>query len=140
MTLLAPEIAAEWQGPTPWFLMILPTDGSEGIRIDLDEPNWATTNAAWMRRDNCVWTLIHKQGEFQALAVWVHPGDQPYYTARHVGLAMATSNAEIVAYGIGKKRPDGSTHRLWVLPTGIICGGDDVDDLGLRLVRQMGPK
>lgn len=110
------------------------------ISIDLDESGWATTYAAWMRRADCVWFLRRKADHAATVAVWVHPGDQPYYTARHVGITGSGGGNEITAYGIGKKRPDGSVHRLWVLPNGLVCTAEDVDDLGLKLVRALGPK
>jgi hypothetical protein len=116
--------------------MLTPIDGGSGQIIDLDEAGWATTHAYWMRRSGVVWFLMRKATTSPVLAVWVHEGDQPYYTARHVGIATGIG-AEITAYGIGKKRPDGSTHRLWILPNGIICTAEDVDDLGLRIVRAM---
>ena len=43
--------------------------------------------------------------------------------------------AEVRAYGIGKKRLDGHVDRLWVLPTGVICAGDDVNVLGEALAQ-----
>lgn len=120
--------------------MLTPVDGSEGLQIDLDESGWATTHASWMRRSGVVWFLMRKADNTARMAVWVHPGDQPYYTARHVGITGSGGGNEITAYGIGKKRPDGSTHRLWVMPNGIVCTAEDVDDLGLKFVRALGPK
>lgn len=65
----------------------------------------------------------------------VDEGDQPYYAARHVGHGIGSPNIqEIVAYGIGKKTAEG-TIRLWVLPGGMICGGDDVDRIGVMMVK-----
>lgn len=124
-------------GTTPYFLVLSAED--DGIHIDLDEPQWATTYAEWMRRP-CVWFLVHKETQQPLLAVWVHEGDQPYYTARHVGITSSAGGNEITAYGIGKKRPDGSMVRLWAMPNGTICGGDDVDDLGVRMVKALGPR
>jgi len=74
------------------------------------------------------------------LVVQVHPGDQPYYTARHVGVTGSAGGNEITAYGIGKKAADGTMTRLWLLPGFMVCGGDDVDDLGVRMVKALGPR
>jgi hypothetical protein len=30
--------------------------------------------------------------------------------------------------------------RLWVLPNGIVCGGDDVEAFGIAAVKRLGPK
>ena len=129
-----------WTGPTPYYLMIVShNESDESVTIDLDMTGWATTYAEWMRRP-AVWFLIHKDGQLPALTVWVHEGDQPYYTARHVGITSSAGGNEIVAYGIGKKKPDGEVIRLWAMPNGFVCGGDDVDDLGVRMVKALGPK
>lgn len=121
----------------PYYLGIV-TD-TEGVKIDLDETGWATTYADWMRRP-AVWFLMEKATDQPVLSVWVHEGDQPYYTARHVGITGSAGGNEIVAYGIGKKTVSGDMVRVWLMPNGVVCGGDDVDELGVRMVRAMGPK
>jgi hypothetical protein len=63
----------------------------------------------------------------------VHEGEQPYYTARHIGFATDNGSSEITAYGLGKKLLDDTVMRIWLLPDGTICGGDDLDDIGLAL-------
>lgn len=129
-----------WEGPTPYYLMIVSNrETDESVTIDLDVSQWATTHAAWMRRP-AVWFLIHKEHQSSALTVWVHEGEQPYYTARHVGITGSGGGREITAYGIGKKKANGEMVRLWVMPNGFVCGGDDVDDLGVRMVKALGPK
>lgn len=130
----------DWVGPTPVYLMIVTHDGEdESVIIDLDRPQWAKLYAEWMRRP-AVWFLLSKKSDLPALTVWVHDGDQPYYTARHVGVTGSGGGNEITAYGIGKKRPDGEMVRLWVMPNGMVCGGDDVSDFGIRMVKALGPK
>lgn len=126
----------EWCGEAPFFLVIQ-TD--QDHIIDLDEPQWAKTYKKLLRAPG-TWALMHKEGRRHPLLMVVHPGDQPYYTARHVGITSSAGGNEITAYGIGKKRPDGSMVRMWMMPNGTVCGGDDVDDIGTRMVRALGPK
>ncbi len=130
--------ARDWQGPNPFYLIISPRDG-EGAVIDLDETGWATLHADLMRLPG-TWLLVHKEGQRAPLMVIVYEGEQPYYTARHVGVTGSGGGNEITAYGIGKKLTDGHVLRLWTMPNGIVCGGDDVDDIGVRIVKTMGPK
>jgi hypothetical protein len=124
-------------GPNPFYLLIA-LEG-ENVGIDLDESGWTTAYADKLRLPG-QWILVHKASGHQSLVVKVDEGDQPYYTARHVGIAGSSGSNEVTAYGIGKKRPDGVTERLWVLPGGTVCGGDDVDALGVLMVKRMGPK
>lgn len=126
-----------WQGPTPYYLVLSTPD--DGAQIDLDETGWATTYADWMRRP-AVWFLMSKETASPVLAIWVQDGEQPYYTARHVGVTGSAGGNEITAYGIGKKKIDGEMVRLWLMPGGFVCGGDDVDDIGVKLVKALGPK
>jgi hypothetical protein len=126
-----------WLGENPYYLVISTLD--ENIGIDLDRSGWLETYAQYMRVAG-QWILIHKATGHQSLIVKVEDGDQPYYTARHVGLAGGGGSNEITAYGIGKKRSDGCVERLWVLPGGTVCGGDDVDSLGIMMIKKMGPR
>ena len=128
----------EWQGTTPYVLTIVPDD-MQPIQIDLDERGWATTYADYMRAPG-MWALEHKDGRTQTLVLVVHPGEQPYYTARHIGIAGSGGSNEVVAYGIGKKLVDGSVMRVWQMPDGRIVGGDDVDSYGIHLVKAIGPR
>lgn len=130
-------VEVEWQGPTPWYLMIHPA--GPVVTIDLDEAGWATTHADLMRAPG-LWVLVHKENQRPPIMLVVHDGDQPYYTARHVGVTGSAGGNEITAYGLGKKLPDGTVQRMWILPNGIVCGGDDVDDIGVRMVKALGPK
>lgn len=125
-----------WYGELPFYLALVFDD--EVVTIDLEQPQWIATYADYMRKPG-VWILRHKSG-IDILAVVVHDGDQPYYTARHVGVMGNAGSNEVVAHGIGKKRADGVVERLWLLPNGVVCAGDDVGDLGIRLVHQLGPR
>ncbi len=131
------ETSNGWQGPTPFYLVLSFPD--ENVGIDLDERAWATTYAEYMRRPG-QWILVHKDSGRQMLALIVYEGDQPYYTARHVGIAGGGGGNEITAYGLGKKHPDGSVERMWLMPNGMVCLGDDVDDIGVLMVKQLGPR
>lgn len=126
-----------WQGPNPFYLMIVLTD--ENVGIDLDQPDWMATYAQYMRLAG-QWVLVNKASGQQTLIVKVDEGDQPYYTARHVGIAGSGGSNEVIAYGIGKKRSDGCVERLWALPGGSVCGGDDVNSLGIIMIKRMGPR
>jgi hypothetical protein len=134
-----------WEGQNPFFLCIVeaPTAVTRTARqniIDLDHPGWVASNADIMRAPG-VWMLFHKAAPSQPVVIiWVNEGEQPYYTQRHVGLTGSGGSNEVSAYGIGKKGVDGAMTRLWVLPDGSVCGGDDVDTIGIRMVQSMGPR
>lgn len=122
-----------WHGDCPFFLVIelavKPDSGHVGI--DLDFPGWATENAELLREPG-VWWLLSKVTGTPVLSVVVEPGDQPYFTRHHVG--NINTAAEVTAYGLGKKHPDGSVTRVWLLPNGCTCAGDDVDVIAARMV------
>lgn len=122
----------------PYDLMLVDND-SAVLFIDLEEDQWAATHADWMRRPGW-WLLRRKDISAVVLTIRVNEGDQPYYTARHVGVAGSGGSNEVVCYGIGKKCADGSMVRLWIMPDGVVVGGDDVDDLGVLQVKARGPR
>jgi hypothetical protein len=128
----------EFVGDNPYFLVIVDDATGAYTGIDLDFPGWVAANADLMREPG-IWYLLRKEAARPVLQVRVDPGDQPYYTARHVG-KLGTGSNEITAYGIGKKQFDGTTVRLWVLPDGTVCGGEDVDYVGVKIVERMGPR
>jgi hypothetical protein len=128
-----------WQGENPFYLLIRRDDNNDTVNIDLDERGWVAKHADWMRAAGR-WFLIQKGTAHPVLAVVVHEGDQPYYTARHVGVAGSGGSQEVTVYGIGAKRLDGRTDRLWWLPNGTVCSGDDESALALSIVYAMGPK
>jgi len=125
-------------GPNPFVLRINLASG-DSVGIDLDESGWMRTYADYMRVRS-IWVLIAKSGAFPPLVMFVEDGDQPYYTARHVGMAGAAGSNETVAYGIGKKLPDGSMVRLWMFDDGVVVGGDDAEEWGKMQVMRMGPR
>lgn len=122
----------EWKGPNPFYLIIQTADQGNTV-IDLDETGWATTYADLMREPGA-WILSHKSFLRAVAMVLVLPGEQPYYTARHVGMAFG-GTGEVTAYGIGKKRLDGHVDRIWVLPNGMICTGDDVEPIAIAFIK-----
>lgn len=128
----------EWYDSNPFYLMIYRPSG-DSIRIDLGEHGWLTTYAEWMR-GRSRWFLVQKDGDRVLFTLEVQEDDQPYYTARHVGVAGSGGSNEIVAYGIGAKRASGMVDRLWILPDGTVCVGDDVGSLGVSLLHQIGPR
>lgn len=126
------EVEAGWKGETPFFLIIelddKPPEGNIGI--DLDTP-WTTTHSQHLRSPG-TWWLVHKQTRQPVMGVIVNDGDQPYFTRHHVGNLM--SRRELIAFGMGKKCSDGTMVRNWILPNGIVCGGDDVDIIAARML------
>lgn len=128
-----------WSDENPYCLMIRPSDNTEMLLIDLGEQGWSTTYADWMRTPGR-WFLLRKGQPQPVLALSVVEGEQPYYTARHIGVAGSGGGNEITAYGLGKKRKDGHVDRLWVLPNGTICGGDDAEPLAMDILYSIGPR
>lgn len=129
---VSPNAANQWQGDFPFFLVIEPDDKVGGnIGIDLDEPGWVTRYAEYMRTPG-TWILFHKDSARAVFGMIVAQGDQPYFTKHTVGNLMA--GTQIMAVGIGKKARDGEITRLWLLPNGIVCGGEDVDILAGRML------
>ena len=122
----------EWHGDNPFFLVIELDDHSEGnVGIDLDQGGWHSEHAGHMRAPG-VWWLYSKQTQSPVACLVVQEGEQPYYVKHHVGNLMA--GGEMVAHGIGKKCVDGSMVRVWLLPNGFVCGGDDVDLIAARML------
>lgn len=134
----------EWKGDKPFFLVIReykkttdpsgrPVVNRESTVIDLDEGGWVEKNKHLMRVPG-VWMLCSKAisekvGQLApVLIMQVEDGDQPYYTTKHIGIMSFGDGEppESVVYGIGKKRHSGEVQRLWVLPNGMMCGGEDV--------------
>ena len=121
-----------WEGDFPFFLVIEPRDGTGGnIGIDLDEPGWVARNDDAMRMPATWWLNMKANGQ-PLFAMVVEEGEQPYFTKRHIGNLMAGS--EIIAVGIGKKGREGEMTRLWILPNGVVCGGDDVEVIASRML------
>lgn len=140
---MSDSVSPEWKGDKPVFLVIReyahqakPTSHV----IDLDEGGWIEKNRHLMRVPG-VWLLCSKAASekigqlMPVLMMQVEDGDQPYFTMKHVGIMSFGSRKgpESVSYGIGKKRYDGEMVRLWLLPNGSICGGEDVYWLADRM-------
>lgn len=141
------NIPEQWAGNIPVFLVIIrhlkmtwPDGREETLNepnvIDLDEKDWATTYSELMR-SQATWHLVSKEDNVVHFSLFVRDGEQPYYVARH--FRNTGIEAQISAYGIGKKRLDGHVDRLWVFTDGQVCGGDDVDFFGqAKLTQAMG--
>jgi hypothetical protein len=125
-----------WLDANPFYLVIVLEDG-RNIEQDLAQPGWIAklNEAGWLRAPGS-WYLVRKNGGVIALMMLVAAGEQPYYVARHAGFVTTDVNLEGIAYGIGKKRIDGHTDRLWVLANGCAVVGDDVDEIIVRLLKQ----
>lgn len=142
-----------WGGDAPFYLVFEPDDGSGNVGIDLDVSGWIEANREIMRAPG-TWLLLHKATGRPMLALIVERGEQFYFTIKHVGNLMVGS--EISSYGIGKRVPPvyregertyrGKVRkfrelvepermvRLWLLPNGIVCGGDDVEIIAARML------
>jgi len=134
----APHEPATWSDANPYYLVIVTDEDTRTTTIDLGERGWLTTHAALLREPGW-WLLCDKRNGGALFTLTVLEGEQPYYTARHIGVAGSGGSNEITAYGIGKKRKDGHVDRLWVVG-GTVCAGDDVDILGRRLLEALGPR
>ena len=121
-----------WVGTRPFWLLCVPADSDERVTIDVDKPGWVAEHKSLMRSPG-TWLLMDKRMNRPIFSVLLHEGDQFYYTKRHIGNLMAAK--EVLCYGIGKKSADGTPVNLWLMPNGVICGGNDVDVLGARLMR-----
>jgi hypothetical protein len=130
----------EWQGDHPFFLLIEADDPTHGtVSIDLDQRGWAERYASFLRIPS-VWSLISKASSNPVFRMVVLDGEQPYYTRRTVGIAGSGGSNSVSFIGIGKKRNDGHVDRLWLGPDGVAVTGDDVDLLGTRLLKRLGPR
>ena len=142
----APEDQAHWQGNNPYYLMLtldgVIKDTWEMVVVDLDRSGWLSTLKDQLSQPGD-WYLTRKQGQAIVLSMRVNEGDQPYYTARHLGMMGL---GETVAYSIGKKTKrmrKGTWHdnedNLWVLENLQICGGTDVEHFARKvLLRRSG--
>lgn len=130
-----------WLGDLPFFLVINGETSGQRV-IDLNERQWMKIHADLMREPG-EWILVRKapdgsDGGIPMLAVLVHDGDQPYYTRLRVGVLQGPgAGNEVIIHGIGKKRLDGTVDRLWILPNGIVCAGDDAEEIGSRINKRL---
>ena len=142
-----------WAGDTPYFLLISSLEPNEGgaygfLVLDVDRPGWQTEHEDWLRR-SAEWHLCDKETERVLLSQLVYRGEYPYYVKRHVGQIKLNGEQmrEVSVYGIGKRVPAARegrkvvrqerTDRLWILPGGVVCGGDDVEPLAMQIVQMM---
>lgn len=127
------EVGMSWMGENP-YCVVINRGIDDSLLIDLDKPGWSTEYAEWLRTP-ARWFLVRKSDMQAVLWMRVQEGEQPYYTCRHTGFATTGSGTETKSYGIGKKRLDGHTDRLWVLANGAVTVGDDVDEFALDMLR-----
>lgn len=130
------SIPTHWSGDKPFYVLII--NKSQPTIIDLDVKDWAQIpKIKRLLRAEATWHLIAKNGNAIVFTMVVRKGEQPYYTERHfrrTTLALVedqqVDQPRADAFGIGKKRLDGHTDRMWVFTDGQVCMGDDVDILG----------
>jgi hypothetical protein len=126
-----------WLDANPYYLMIVLAD-ERYAEIDLGERGWLIRYADFLRGSG-IWYLVRKTGQAIVAMVQINEGDQPYYVAKHVGFTSVGGNGpagETIVYGIGKKRPDGQTDRLWVLSNGAYTVGDDIEQVAIGLLKR----
>jgi hypothetical protein len=132
-----PADEVHWQGNNPYYLILSLEGAIKGAFdmtiVDLDRPGWLETLKERLALPG-EWHLTRKNGKGVIFSLRVNEGDQPYYTARHIGIVGGGGSRKVVAYSIGKKTKrmrKGSWHdnedNLWILPWGQICGGADVE-------------
>lgn len=122
----------DWYGDTPYYLMI------GNIKIDLDEDGWVKKH--YMRfTEPALWVLVDKVTMHHSLIMPVHPGEAGWYVKRHVhffDISMEPPvSGHMAAYGFGKWRTDGQRQEIWLLPDGVVVGGDDVGDVAMLLMQ-----
>lgn len=122
-----------WADDIPFYLLIVLTDGSF-TEVDLGERGWVAKHADLMRAPGR-WHLVTKAGIVLGV-MEVLDGEQPYYVARHVGIAGSGGSASTKAYGIGKKRLDGHVDRLWFMANGCVTLGDDLEIIAIDLIKK----
>lgn len=123
-----------WSGDNPYYLIATFDDRDPEI-VDLDRPGWLQ-DQGWIFRSEAEFHLTRKIDSIVVFSVRLLPGEQGYYTARHIGVTGSGGQAETIAYGIGKKRVDGNEDNLWVLSWGQICVGQDVEYFALKGLKQ----
>jgi hypothetical protein len=124
------KTASGWVGESPFFLVFERGPG-DNVGIDIDTSGWIEANKGLFRTPG-TWLMLHKQSMKPVLCVSLDEGDQFFFTKRHTGNLMA--GREVISYGMGKKQADGWEIKLWLLPNGMICGGEDVDLLASRML------
>jgi hypothetical protein len=150
----------DWRSDDPYFLLLVALERKEDgtqdhLILDVGETGWATTYADWLRRP-AEWYLCEKDPPQRAVVgQMVYAGEQPYYVKRNIGqMELGTGRyRQVEVFGIGKKVPAAygpgrtkrskvlvspeRTDRVWVLPHGLVCGGEDVEKMALAVVSTM---
>lgn len=132
----------QFVGDCPYVLVLL-NDG-EASSIDLDEPGWRSKYANRLRTAKR-WILADKDSN-PVLMMAVSDGDEPSYSSRVIGSVLLPppdavgktqdemftikDQAQVRVYGLGK-----NGHFMWILPSGVICAGDDVDAFGAEMAK-----
>lgn len=124
------DLRPDFVGDSPFWLAHQPPGGAP-VGIDVDTPGWIADNIDRMRSPG-TWFLMHRRTGRPMFSVLLREGDQFYFAKRHIGNLMAAR--EVLCYGIGKKQADGQKVNLWLMPNGVVCGGDDVDVLAARMI------
>lgn len=128
----------------PYVLLIDVPEKETGLVIrhviDLDEPGWMSEKPELMTAEG-EWVLLKKTGGgafdyVPVVAMCILSGEEPYYAKRHIGV-MYGGKGEMVVHGIGKKGRDGTMHRMWIMPNGIVVPADDCDVIVSRILKQM---
>lgn len=130
----------EWKGECPVYLIIVV--GDVATIIDLDTPQWMSIHKTLMEQQGR-WYLASKTGNMLIGGITIGDEEVPYYMARHVGIGTMAPGEdgvlhanEIVAYGIGKYKPDGSVDRLWFMSNGFVCMGDDLESFAIEWIKR----
>lgn len=125
----------QWVDDNPYYLLIR-LDDHRMAEIDLGETGWAKRFKSFLRAPG-QWYLVRKEGGVIVATMLVRKGEQPYYVARHVGIASIVGDKKIetINYGIGKKRIDGHVDRIWIMANGCVALGDDVEPISLDLLK-----
>jgi len=136
-----------WLGSNPFYLIIRHAQLSDGKMvqtvIDLDEEEWQDRHAEVVGLPGR-WYLANKANRAMPVTMVINEGEQPFYKARHVGAAAAVSgihdgdtiSAEVIAYGVGKDKNDGTQDMLWhFYPSNVTCMGDDVNPIGAEVLK-----
>lgn len=125
-----------WAGDQPYFLVFEPADGVGGnVGIDVDVDGWIEGNRDTFRRPG-LWFLLDKRTGGPVLAIPTVDGDQFFYHRHHVGIIGNEATASVPVQVVGRKRADGSTDRLWLMPNGLVMTGEEaeVDPVASRLI------
>lgn len=123
----------QYAGDSKFFLVFTPAiAGPEGnVGIDVDVSGWIEEHKALFRTPG-TWFLVDKDSGAVIFCVLLGEGDQFFYTKRHTGNLMG--GRENISVGMGKKQADGTEVKLWLMPNGMVCGGEDVDEVAVRLL------